>query len=37
VENAIVLFRGIECYGAFEDGDYRLWVEIREGDESDAI
>ena len=37
VEAAIGSLRGRKCYGAFEGGEYRACVQIREGDEPAAI
>ena len=33
VENAVGSLRGRKCYGAFEGGEYRVCVQLREGDD----
>ena len=37
VEAAIGSLRGRKCYGAFDGGEYRVCVQIREGDDPTAI
>jgi hypothetical protein len=37
VEAVIGPLRGRKCYGAFADGEYRVCVQIREGDDPDAF
>jgi effector-binding domain-containing protein len=37
VEAAIGSLRGRKCYGAFADGEYRVCVQIRAGDDPAAI
>jgi hypothetical protein len=37
VEAVIGPLRGRKCYGAFADGEYRVCVQIREGDDPDAL
>lgn len=37
VEDAIGSLRGRKCYGAFENGEYRACVQVRDGDDAAAI
>ena len=37
VEAVIGRLRGRKCYGAFADGEYRVCVQIREGDDPRAL
>ena len=37
VEAMIGPLRGRKCYGAFDDGEYRVCVQIRDGDDPAAI
>jgi hypothetical protein len=37
VEDAVGSLRGRKCYGAFEGGEYRACVQVREGDDPAAI
>jgi hypothetical protein len=37
VEDAVGSLRGRKCYGAFEEGEYRACVQVREGDDPAGI
>jgi hypothetical protein len=37
VEDAVGSLRGRKCYGAFEGGEYRACVQVREGDDPTLI
>jgi hypothetical protein len=37
VESVVGSLRGRKCYGAFADGEYRVCVQMREGDDPEAI
>lgn len=37
VEDAVGSLRGRKCYGAFEGGEYRVCVQVREGDDAAAL